>query len=69
MDEKERDEKEFEKFMREKYPLFYTYPYNHYYEIMEHITLMKESFLASRRLLREQLGKWHDVEEFYKEEE
>ena len=28
---------------------------------------VKNSFLASRRLLREQLGKWHDVEEFYKE--
>ena len=29
----------------------------------------REYFLASRRLLRKQLGKCHNVDEFYKEEE
>ncbi len=29
----------------------------------------KLSWLASRRLMREQLGKWHDIDEFYKEKE
>ena len=27
----------------------------------------KQAWLTSRRVLREQLGKWHDVEKFYKE--
>lgn len=31
--------------------------------------IAKWYFMESRRLLREQLGKWHDVEEFYKETE
>ena len=53
----EQDKKEYEEFKaqhQERYRLIADWALN-------------EFWLASRRLMREKLGKWHDVDEFYKE--
>jgi hypothetical protein len=64
MNEKERDQEEFEEEWKK------SHAYSQYPTLQNLIAKRNalQWWMASRRLMREQMGRWHDTREFYKEE-